>query len=200
MPQDPQDLRCGDLPAPGHWAASRSAQYPPNYQLFGCMSCQERFSSSALCGVSLTMAHTRHALYVLYVIVAFRRLPIAAGARIKRPNHFIAIASTVKTDKVTTHHYEALYDKYPQPIAGDKLRLLEGKEQKFAVGSELKRTSGDLSLWMQRSRTWLWHGLWPGQLSEGAGMRCGFPRSCALCILDLPSADTELQDLAIVPH
>ena len=76
------------------------------------------------------MPHSRHGLHILLLFVSAWHLRVASGAR---PNHFYAIASRIKTDKVDTHSYEVLYDKYLQPIAGQNLRLLEGKVHSSVV-------------------------------------------------------------------
>ena len=55
------------------------------------------------------------------------------GAKTSRINRFYAVASKVGTDKVDSHHYETLYAKYLQPIAGEKLRLLEGGDLLLAA-------------------------------------------------------------------
>ena len=117
------------------------------------------------------MPHARHGLYILLFVVSSWHLRVASGAR---PNRFYTIASKIKTDKVDGHHYEVLYDKYLQPIAGKNLRLLEGKVHSSAVGPALthsRSTMVNLSLLVFCSGTWLRHALWPGPLSAGKGMR-----------------------------
>lgn len=41
-------------------------------------------------------------------------------------NRFFEVASVANTDKVSSHHYEALYNKYLDPVRLEPLRLLEG--------------------------------------------------------------------------
>lgn len=63
------------------------------------------------------------------------------AAREARHNHFLQIAKTTKTDKVTTHHYEHLYDKYLEPIKGEKLQFMEiglGCDMNYGPGESLK--------------------------------------------------------------
>jgi hypothetical protein len=43
----------------------------------------------------------------------------------KRDNSFLRIAQQIKTDKVTTHSYQYLYDKYITPVRHEELKLLE---------------------------------------------------------------------------
>ena len=78
------------------------------------------------------MLNTRHGLYIPLFVVTSWTLQLASGAR---PNRFYNIASNIQTDKVNSHNYEVLYDKYLEPIAGNKLRLLEGMEHSPAVSS-----------------------------------------------------------------
>ena len=103
------------------------------------------------------MSPIRHSLYIILVVVIFRRLQAASGARTKRPNRFTAIANGIQSDKVTAHNYAALYDKYLQPIAGDTLRLLEGEKQSAVVRSALKKTMRKQSIVMHCSWTGLRH-------------------------------------------
>ena len=94
------------------------------------------------------MSFTRFGLYVFLFVVISSRLQVASGARKGTywSNDFYTIASRVKTDKVNSHHYEALYDNYLQPIAGEKLRLLESKNLFLAIRGYLcmKETARDL--------------------------------------------------------
>ena len=91
------------------------------------------------------MSRTRHGVYIILCVLIAKRLHVACGARTKRSNNFYTIASRIKTDKVGSHHYEVLYDKYLQPIAGEKLRLLEGKKHYLAVIFALRVTTSGLS-------------------------------------------------------
>ena len=75
-----------------------------------------------------TLSHTRSRVCVLFFVVALCCSAKSSEARIHKPNNFHAFAILSQTDKVTSHHYEVLYDKYLQPIAGQDLRLLEGEE------------------------------------------------------------------------
>lgn len=63
------------------------------------------------------------------------------------PGSFIAVASAVGTDKVTTHDYHHLYSKYLDSIRNDQLRLLEiglGCDMSYGPGqsAEIMRLYG----------------------------------------------------------
>ena len=73
---------------------------------------------------------------------------------------------------MTDHHYESLYDKYLEPIAGKELRLLEGEKPSSLKGlrcspvAEETRSKSQLSP-LYCSGPWLRHGIWTGPLLEG---------------------------------
>lgn len=89
------------------------------------------------------MSYTSYRVYMLVFVATSYCLSTSSGARTKRPSAFHAIGMKVETDKVNSHHYDTLYDKYLQPISGEKLRLLEGKEHFRTVRSTLKRMTRD---------------------------------------------------------
>ena len=59
--------------------------------------------------------------------------------RSARQNRFFEVANAANTDKVSVHHYEALYNKYLDPVRHEPLRLLEGKFKALITFRKMER-------------------------------------------------------------
>ena len=59
-------------------------------------------------------------LLTLFVFRSFHH-----GSASTRPSKFYRLAHSLGTDKVTSHQYQTLYEKYLEPIKDHSLRLLE---------------------------------------------------------------------------
>lgn len=118
-------------------------------------------NSAAFTGVQQErMSLSSSGAYVLLHVVSAWCFLEGSGAQTRSPHAFYAIARRVETDKVTEHHYETLYNKYLQPIADKRLRLLEGEELLLPLNFVFLRNNGASLKTVPSPMQWAWAATW----------------------------------------